>query len=294
MHQGDSFPTLLAADAPGGPVLPHAESVSAAWAELQHLATAYGLRVLGAAVFVVVAWTAAGWCSKLAGRALKRTHLDLTLSKFFATSIRWVILALSGIACLNIFGIETTSFAAVIGAAGLAIGLAFQGTLANLAAGAMLLIFRPFRVGDAVVIAGQTGVVDGIELFTTKLDTADNRRIIIPNSSIAGAIIENQSHHATRRVTIPITVSYDAEVETVRRALADAVRSVPHQLPESPPEVAMLRLGPLGMDWEARTWTSTDKVGAVQEASAIAVKEALDRARVTIVVPPYARIREDK
>ncbi len=257
--------------------------------ELQSMATTYGLRLLGAVVFLILAWLAAGWVSRLVSRGLARAKIDLTLSKFLSNVVRWGVLAMSVVACLGIFGIQTASFAAVIGAAGLAVGLAFQGTLSNLAAGTMLLIFRPFKVGDAVVVAGQAGVVDEIELFTTKLDTADNRRIILPNSAIFGAVIENQSHHPVRRGTINVCVSYEADVKRTREVLTQAAASVSGQAPDKPAEVALARLGPAGVDWEVRVWAPAASLPAVHEQTAVAVKDSLDSARILIVVPPHAR-----
>ncbi|MFM9957215.1 MAG: mechanosensitive ion channel family protein [Phycisphaerales bacterium] len=257
--------------------------------ELQSMATTYGLKLLGAVVFIIIAWLVAGWISRLVSRGMTRAKVDLTLAKFLSNVVRWGVLAMSVVACLGIFGIQTASFAAVIGAAGLAIGLAFQGTLSNLAAGAMLLIFRPFKVGDAVVVAGQAGVVDEIELFTTKLDTADNRRIILPNSAIFGTVIENQSHHPVRRGTINICVSYEADVSQTRDVLTRAVTPVSGQAAGKPPEVALARLGPLGVDWEARVWAPAATLPVVHEAAAVAVKNALESAKILVIVPPHAR-----
>ena len=124
-------------------------------------------------------------------KGLEKTRFDETLTKFFAKIARWGVLALGVLSCLSIFGVETTSFAALIGAMGLAIGLAFQGTLSNFASGVMLLIFRPFKVGQFVKVGGEAGTINEIDLFTIALDTSDNRRIIIPNSKVFGATIEN-------------------------------------------------------------------------------------------------------
>lgn len=257
--------------------------------EMQSLATQYGVKILGAVLFLVAAWFIAGWAARLARRGLDRAKIDLTLSKFIANAARWVVLILAGIACLGIFGIQTASFAAVIGAAGLAIGLAFQGTLSNLAAGAMLLIFRPFRIGDSVVVAGQSGVVDGVELFTTKLDTADNRRIILPNSAIFGTIIENQSHHPFRRATINLIVPFDTPLDLVRRTLTDAAGAVPGQLEGKPAEIALTKLGTTGVEWEVRLWATRETLGAVHERACVSVKQALDSAGIPLVTAPHSR-----
>jgi small conductance mechanosensitive channel len=133
------------------------------------------------------------------------------------------VLAFAIVTCLGTLGFETTSLAAVIGAMGLAIGLALQGNLGNLASGVLLLIFRPFQIGDSVIVAGQTGVIDGIDLFTTNLDTLDNRRIIIPNSAIFGGVIENQSHHPKRSVTVLVATSGMLDLDKSRAILTAMV-----------------------------------------------------------------------
>lgn len=257
--------------------------------ELQSLGATYGLKLLGALVFLLGAWLVAGWISRLAGRGLNRAKVDVTLAKFLATSTRWGVIAMSVVACLGIFGIQTASFAAVIGAAGLAVGLAFQGTLSNLAAGTMLLIFRPFKVGDSVVVAGQAGVVDEIELFTTQIDTADNRRVILPNSTVFGTIIENQSHHPMRRATINLTLPFETDIPRTREVLLAAAKGVLGQTPDKPPEVALAKLGAIGQEWEVRFWSARQNLGAVQEAANERVKAALDSAGIPLVSLPHAR-----
>ncbi len=257
--------------------------------ELQSLGATYGLKLLGALVFLLGAWLVAGWISRLAARGLNRAKVDVTLAKFLATSTRWGVIAMSVVACLGIFGIQTASFAAVIGAAGLAVGLAFQGTLSNLAAGTMLLIFRPFKVGDSVVVAGQAGVVDEIELFTTQIDTADNRRVILPNSAVFGTIIENQSYHPIRRATINLTLPFETDTPKARDVLLAAVKGVPGQTPDKPAEVALAKLGAIGQEWEVRFWAPRQNLGTVLEAANERVKAALDSAGIPLVSLPHVR-----
>ena len=194
-------------------------------------------------ILITLAWTVSGWGSSLVRAALDRIKFDETLSIFISKLVRWVILLLAGLTCLSYFGVETTSFAALIGAAGLAIGLAFQGTLSNFAAGAMLLIFRPYKVGDEVNVAGYTGTVREIELFTTAIDTPDYRRIIVPNSSIFGAVIENVTHHPVRRFTVGVGTAYSADIDETRRVLERAVRSVVQVAATPAPAVVLLELG---------------------------------------------------
>jgi small conductance mechanosensitive channel len=192
---------------------------------------------------------------------------------------------MAALTCLNRFGGETTSFAALIGAAGLAIGLAFQGTLSNFAAGAMLLIFRPYKVGDEVNVAGYTGTVREIELFTTAIDTPDYRRIIVPNSSIFGAVIENVTHHPVRRFSVGVGTAYSADIDETRRVLERAVRSVVQVAPTPAPAVVLLELGASSVNWNVQAWAKREAYGDAKQAVTRAVKIELDESGIGIPFP---------
>ena len=240
---------------------------------------------LAAIIIIFVALLVAAWIGRLVRGSCERARIDPTLTKFFAKMTRWLILIIAGLFCLERFGIRTASFAVVLGAAGLAIGLAFQGTLSNFAAGVMLLIFRPFKVGDVVNVSGEMGKVDEIELFTTTLDTPDNRRIILPNSSVFGATIENVTHHAVRRVDVAVGVDYAADVDQTREVLAHAAASVPGRDPEQEPQVVLTDLGDSSVNWQVRVWARTEDYWAVREATTRAIKLALDEASISIPFP---------
>jgi small conductance mechanosensitive channel len=253
--------------------------------EWSFLAMFYGVRALFVVILMTLAWTLSGWSSAALGAALRRVKFDETLSIFLAKLLRWSILLLVGMTCLSYFGVETTGFAAVIGAAGLAIGLAFQGTLSNFAAGAMLLIFRPYKVGDSVVVGGNAGTVAEIELFTTALDTPDNRRVIIPNSSIYGTVIENHSSNMLRRAEVLVGVAYSANIDETRAALNRALITVTQIDPVKKGEVALLNLGASSVDWAVRGWAKRDVLGDAKQALIRAVKMELDRAGIGIPFP---------
>jgi small conductance mechanosensitive channel len=253
--------------------------------EWSFLGVYYGARALFVIILMTLALTLSSWSSSALRRALARVKFDETLSIFLAKLLRWAILLLVALACLSYFGIETTGFAAVIGAAGLAIGLAFQGTLSNFAAGAMLLIFRPYKVGDSVVVAGNSGTVAEIELFTTALDTADNRRVIIPNSSIFGAVIENHSANSLRRAEVLVGVAYSANIDETRAALNRAVASVALVSAERKSEVALVDLGGSSVNWAVRAWAKRDSLGDARQALVRAVKLELDRSGIGIPYP---------
>jgi small conductance mechanosensitive channel len=244
--------------------------------------------VLGAGlalIVIITAWTVSGWGSSLVRAAFDRIKFDETLSIFISKLVRWSILLLAGLTCLNFFGVETTSFAALIGAAGLAIGLAFQGTLSNFAAGAMLLIFRPYKVGDEVNVAGYTGTVREIELFTTAIDTPDYRRIIVPNSSIFGAVIENVTHHPVRRFSVGVGTAYSADIDETRRVLERAVRSVVQVAATPAPAVVLLELGASSVNWNVQAWAKREAYGDAKQAVIRAVKIELDESGIGIPFP---------
>jgi small conductance mechanosensitive channel len=252
---------------------------------LNELVTTWGIRVIGALVALFVAWIVAAWARRSALRALERRSFDPALSKFFASMLRYTILAGAVLGVLGVFGVETTSFAAVIGAAGLAIGLAFQGTLSNFAAGVMLLVFRPFKIDDFVSVAGVMGTIKEIDLFTTALDTVDNRRIIVPNSSIFGAVIENFTHNDIRRVDVPVGVDYAADIARTREVLEQMVPQIPGVLTDPEPQIFLAELGASSVDWQVRVWARTDDYWDVRQAAVEAAKAALDEAKLGIPFP---------
>jgi small conductance mechanosensitive channel len=186
---------------------------------------------------------------------------------------------------LGIFGVETTSFAAVLAGAGLAIGMAFSGTLGSFAAGVMLLAFRPFKVGDVVTVAGVTGKVDQVGIFSTTLDTPDNRRFIIPNASITGSTIENISHHPVRRADVSVGTDYSADVDQTRAVLERVANELPGRLQDKDPQVVLVELGASSVDWQVRIWVDAADFWAVKEAATRAVKVALDEAGIGIPFP---------
>lgn len=252
---------------------------------MMEFATFYGIRTIGALVLFAVVWIIAGWMGSLVGKSLTKANFDKTLTQFLGNSTRWLVLLLGVLACLSIFGIQTTSFAAVLGAAGVAIGLAFQGSLSNLAAGMMLLIFRPFKVDDYVVVSGEEGNVREITLFTTNLDTLDNRRVCVPNSNVFGNVIQIFTHNDVRRVDINVGVDYGADMDQTREVLLEAAKGVEGQSKDHPPEIFLVGLGGSSVDWQVRVWVHPDNYWPVWDATTRAAKVALDNANITIPFP---------
>ena len=252
-----------------------------------------GPKVLGAIVLLFIAWLISRTIRNIVIAAMTRARIDLTLAKFFGNLAKWAVLAVAIIASLETFGFKTTSFAAVIGAAGLAIGLALQGNLGNLASGVMLLIFRPFKIGDAVVVAGQSGIVEGIDLFTTNLDTADNRRIIIPNGAVFGGVIENQTAHEKRCVSLSVPVNPGVPMDKIERSLTDAVMRVAQTTPgvssDSRPGVALAELFP-AMVWGVTLWVETSQFLAVRQSLLRELKSTIDSEGLA-PPPPLSELR---
>ncbi|MCA9259635.1 MAG: mechanosensitive ion channel, partial [Planctomycetales bacterium] len=245
----------------------------------------FGGQVLLALILLAIGWMAAGWMGRLTRSAIDRARIDATLGRFLSNLVQWGVVLLVVLGCLGIFGVETTSFAAVLGSAGIAIGLAFQGTLSSFAAGMMLLIFRPFKVGDAIRVAGQLGKVYEIGLFTTSLDSFDNLRIVIPNAQVFGATIENLSYHATRRFDVDVGVSYSADIDQTRELLSEATAGVDGVLEDPAAAVLLQGLGASSVDWTVRAWAKADVFFDVKQAVTRAIKVKLDAAGVEIPFP---------
>ena len=245
-------------------------------------------RILGALVLLILAYILAKWLRRMIIQTCARAHIDITLAKFLGNVANWSIIIFALVSAAGTVGISTAGFAAMIGAAGLAIGLALQGNLGNLAAGVLLMIFRPFKIGDSVIIAGQSGVIDGIDLFTTNLDTADNRRVIVPNSAIFGGVIENQSRHPRRRVDVSVTISAGVEIPRARNILLGVLRHVTDQgigvIDDPLNTVTLIEFSP-NLVWAINLWASTSKVGAVREQLLIELRRVIDAEKLAPPAP---------
>ncbi len=245
----------------------------------------YGVKVVGVLIGLWVAFRIAAWVQNKVVKGLEQRKFDKALTLFFGSLARWGLILLAVLGCLGIFGVETTSFAAVIGAAGLAIGLAFQGTLSNFSAGVMLLTFRPFSIGDYVKCGGEEGVVAEIGLFVTSLDTVDNKRVIMPNAAVIGGNIVNVTYHDERRVDIKVGVAYDADLKQVRDVLDKAASSIEGRLADRGHQIFMAELGDSSVNFQVRVWCKTADYWDVWDRGTQIVKEALDEAKISIPFP---------
>ena len=252
---------------------------------LATLVADWGLNVVGAIAVLLIGRMAAGWARKLTRASLARGGVDETLIPFVSRLAYTGVMLFVAIAVVGMFGVPTASFVAVLGAAGLAVGLAFQGTISNFASGVMLLIFRPVSVGDFVDIGGTTGKVGEIRIFATVLNTPDNMRIIVPNSSVFGQTIKNYSSNATRRVDLVMGVSYDDDLSVVVRTIEEVIAADGRILAEPEPVVAVAELADSSVNLVVRPWCNADEYWQVRWDLIRTLKERLEAAGCTILYP---------
>ncbi len=249
------------------------------------IVSSWGIRVLGALGVLIIGRIVAGWARRGTRKGLERANLDPTLIPFLASLVYYAIITMVLIAVLNLFGIETTSLIAVVGAAGLAIGLAMQGTLSNVAAGVMLLVFRPFKLGDFVEISGTSGSVAEIALFSTTLNTGDNVRITVPNGSIYGEIIKNFSANDTRRNELVVGISYGDDMGRAIEVISAVLADDPRVLATPEPLVAVSNLGDSSVDIVVRPWCNKSDYWPLRFDLNRAFKERLEAAGCSIPYP---------
>lgn len=247
--------------------------------------TTWGLRVVGAIVLFVVGLVICKTVSGMVRRALERAKVDPTLAPFFAKMTYYLCLAFVVIAVLNLFGVETTSLAAVLGAAGLAVGLAVQGTLSNFASGVMLLVFRPFKVGDFVEAGGVAGSVVEIGVFATTFNTGDNVRIVTPNSSVYGQTIKVYTANPTRRNDMVIGISYDDDIGKAIDVIKGILDADPRVLKDPEPVVAVSELGDSSVNLVVRPWCTKEDYWGLRFDFLRSCKEKLEAAGCSIPYP---------
>ncbi len=255
-------------------------------AQLYGLVTEYGITAVEAVAILIAGWIGAGWARRWLRRLLRgRKGFDQTLTGFFASGVRYAILVFTVVAVLAQVGIQTTSFIAVLGAAGLAIGLALQGTLANVAAGVLLLILRPFKAGDYVEAGSIAGTVDEILLFTTIMHTSDNVHQVVPNAQLWNTAIKNYSHNPTRRLDITIGISYDTVIGGAIEVAQSVIDRDPRVLKDPEPLIAVTNLGDSAVDILVRVWANRGDHWALKLDLTQALKENFDHAGIEIPYP---------
>jgi len=250
------------------------------------LLVTYGIKLIAALAILIIGL----WLSKrirnMVKRGLERTgKVDGTLSGFLSALAKYLVLIVTVFAVVAQFGVEISSLLVVFGSAGLAVGLALQGTLSNVAAGVMLLMFRPFKIGDFVEVAGHAGSVKVVGLFITELSTPDNIQITIPNAAVWGASIKNFSHHATRRVDLAIGISYGDDIDKGMAVIHDAIKADSRVNGDPEPMVAVSNLGDSSVDLVVRVWCAAGDYWPLKFGLTKAIKEALDANGISIPFP---------
>ena len=249
------------------------------------LVTIYGLRVIAAVVILIVGrWVAMG-VRNLVKRLMRKSNIDQTIRRFVGNLTYITLLAFVVLAALNQLGIQTTSFIAVLGAAGLAVGLALQGSLANFAAGFLMIIFRPFRVGDYIEGGGVAGTVEEIQIFTTTLQTPDNKTVIVPNAKMTSDNINNWTAKGTRRVDMVMGIGYDDDIDKAKQIMRDVLSQDSRILPEPPPQVAVIELGDSSVNFMVRPWVKATDYWGVYSDVTEKVKKAFDANGINIPYP---------
>jgi len=260
---------------------------------IEFLASVVG-SVLAAIAILIAGWIVAAWAQRrVRGIGERYEHLDVTLFDFLGSLLRYTILVFAVLFVLNTFGVQTTSFVAMIGAAGLAIGLALQGTLSNVAAGVMLIFFRPIKTGDFVEVNGQSGTVKSINLNFTELASLTNTQIIVPNSQVWGNTITNYSVYPTRRAEWVFGVGYGVNLGEAERVIRETVIGDARTHADPEPFVQVNNLGASSVDFTVRAWCDRGDLFQYQADIKRKVKEALDGAGIDIPFPTQTIIRAD-
>ncbi len=252
---------------------------------IQQLVIAYGLPLLKAALILIAGFWLIGWITRMVKKGLSKSEIDVTLRRFISDFINVILKVVLFITVLQIFGVQTTSLVAILGAAGLAIGLALQGSLSNFAGGVLLLLLKPFKVHDLIEAQGHLGHVDSINIFVTKLISLDNKLVIIPNGPLANGDIVNYTAEGMLRVDLVIGVSYDTNIKKAREVIMRVMEDHPKVLDEPTPSVNVLELGDSSVNLAVRPYTKPEDYWAVYFGITEGTKIALDDAGIEIPFP---------
>lgn len=267
--------------------------LNALWASYGPLLVDFGIRVVGALLVLIIGLRVAGWLGgsvrKIANR---REDLDDTLGNFLGSVVRWAITAAVFIAVLQVFGVQATSFVAILGALTLAIGLSLQGALGNVASGVMIMIFRPYKLNDYVELAGEAGTVKDINLFQTVLATVDNVQIMVPNSQAIDGVIKNYSGYTTRRVDVTFGIDYDDDMDKAVGIIQSIIDADSRIMRDPEPFVKVVNLGDSSVDIQSRTWVMASDFWGVKFDLIKKVKEQFDAQGISIPYPHQVEIQK--
>ncbi len=255
--------------------------------------TNYGLKIIGA----IIIWIIGSWIikkiNKGLGKIMSKRNYDESLQKFLLNLVGWILKILLILAILAKLGVETTSFAAILAAAGLAIGMALQGSLGNFAGGVLLMIFKPIKIGDLIEAQGELGVVKEIEIFTTKIVSPTNKEIIIPNGALSNGNITNYSTEGKLRVDLTIGVSYDADIKQTKEVLMKVLTDNPQVLKEPAPSVNVSELADSSVNFAVRPYATVADYWDVYFGTIEKCKLALDAAGIEIPYPHSVEIHKE-
>ncbi|KMV28843.1 small-conductance mechanosensitive channel MscS [Photobacterium swingsii] len=254
-------------------------------ADNQDLLIQYAVNLVSALLILFIGNLIVKGIANGVAKVLRKKNMDDAVVEFLHSLVRYLLFVIVLIAALGRLGVQTASVVAVIGAAGLAIGLALQGSLSNFAAGVLIVSFRPFKSGDYVEIGGVAGSVESIQIFSTVLKTPDNKMVVVPNGSVIGSPITNYSRHATRRIDYVIGVSYDADLKKTKEVLSRVVAAEPRVLKDPETTVGVVALADSSVNFVVRPWVKTEDYWGVYFDLLQAIKEELDKENIGIPFP---------
>lgn len=260
--------------------------------KIKSLMFKFGPKVISALLILIIGLWVIKMLTKAVNKIMESRNLDVSLRGFLSSLVGWALKIFLFITVIGQLGVETTSFAAVIAAAGLAIGMALQGALSNFAGGALIMIFRPFKIGDYIEAQGEQGVVKDIQIFTTKINTIDNKEVIIPNGILSNGNITNYSSEGQRRVDIVFGVSYDADIKQTKEVLLNLVKNTPYTIMDTAPAVMVGELADSSVNFITRTWVKSDDYWDAYFHIMENGKIELDKAGIEIPYPHSVEIHK--
>lgn len=261
------------------------------WADYGDEILGFGAQTVGALIVLIIGLRVASWLGRLVRSiSLKQENIDDTLGNFFGSLVRWAVTAAVFIAVLQVFGVPATSFVAVLGALTLAIGLSLQGALGNIASGVMIMIFRPYRLGDYIEAAGAAGKVKDINLFQTVLATPDNIQVMVPNSQAIDGVIKNYSGYPTRRVDVTFGIDYGDDIDKALAIIASVVDADKRIMRAPEPFAKVVNLGDSSVDIATRNWVAAADYWDVKFDLLKKIKIAFDQQGISIPYPHQVEI----
>lgn len=253
--------------------------------KLQTMGVEFGIKIVTALAIFIIGRIIVGLIVSAIRKVMVRVGMDPTLRSFLSNIVSVLLTIVVVLAALSQLGVQMTSLIAILGAAGLAVGLALQGSLANFAAGVLIIFFRPYKAGDYIEAAGTGGSVESVTIFNTILKTPDNRKVVVPNSNVTSGPITNFSAHDTRRIDLIIGVGYDDDLKVAEKAIRDVIAAESRVLQEPAPIVAVESLGDSSVNFVVRPWVNTSEYWPTRWALIQGIKEKLDEVGVSIPYP---------